>query len=99
MLTFWHMMGKPEDDALKDKEELEYTELDINLLDVEFLQDLLDITAELDKINEIDREVADTGNINIEGTQVGFDEDSQYNTFINKEEETIVIGNQSRRYY
>ena len=80
-----------EDDALEDKEELEYTELDINLLDVEFLQDLLDITAELDKINEIDREVADTGNINIEGTQVGFDEDSQYNTFINKEEETIVI--------
>ena len=80
-----------EDDALEDKEELEYTELDINLLDVEFLQDLLDITAELDKINEIDREVADTGNINIEGTQVGFDEDSQYNTFINKEEETIVM--------
>ena len=61
------------------------------ILDVEFLQDLLDITAELDKINEIDREVADTGNINIEGTQVGFDEDSQYNTFINKEEETIVM--------
>ena len=80
-----------EDDALEDKEELEYTELDINLLDVEFLQDLLDITAELDKINEIDIEVADTGNINIEGTQVGFDEDSQYNTFINKEEETIVM--------
>ena len=85
-----------EDDALEDKEELEYTELDINLLDVEFLQDLLDITAELDKINEIDREVTDTGNINIEGTQVGFDEDSQYNTFINKEE-TIVEG--GRRYY
>ena len=83
-----------EDDALKDKEELEYTELDINLLDVEFLQDLLDITAELDKINEIDREVADTGNINIEGTQVSFDEDSQYNTFINKEEETIVMTRQ-----
>ena len=70
---------------------MKYPELDINLLDVEFLQDLLDITAELDKINEIDREVADTGNINIEGTQVGFDEDSQYNTFINKEEETIVM--------
>ena len=80
-----------EEDALEDKGELEYTELDIDLLDVEFLQDLLDITAELDRINEIDREVADIGNVNIEGTQVGFDDDSQYSTFVNKEEETIVM--------
>ena len=80
-----------EEDALEDKGELDYTELDVDLLDVEFLQDVLDITADLDRLNELDRAETNIGNVNIEGTKIGFDEDSQYSTFVNKEEETIVM--------
>ena len=55
-----------EQDYLAD-DELEFTELDINYLDVNFLEDLLNI---LEDINELDT------------TSVGFDSDTQINTFI-----------------
>ena len=81
-----------ERDELKEGEEdLEYNELDRDLLDVDFLQDMLDVVAELDKINALDRAQKELGIINIEGTSVGFDEDTQYFTEVNKGEEIIVL--------
>ena len=71
-------------DALKDSEgELEFTELDIDLLDVDFLQDLLDIVEELDRKVGINRTADSGGNtFGIEGTAIGFDKDTQYNTIV-----------------
>ena len=81
-----------ERDELKEGEEdLEYNELDRDLLDVDFLQDMLDVVAELDKINALDRAQKELGIINIEGTSVGFDEDTQYFTEVNKGEEIIIL--------
>ena len=81
-----------ERDELKEGEEdLEYNELDRDLLDVDFLQDMLDVVAELDKINALDRAQKELGIINIEGTSVGFDEDTQYFTEVNKGEEIIAV--------
>ena len=71
-------------DALKDSEgDLEFTELDIDLLDVDFLQDLLDIVEELDRKVGIAKESSGGGNnYGIEGTVLGFDKDTQYNTIV-----------------
>ena len=69
-------------DALKDSEgDLEFTELDIDMLDVDFLQDLLDVVEELDRKVGIQR-TASTENYGIEGTLIGFDKETQYNTFV-----------------
>ncbi len=71
-----------ENDALK-KDELEFTELDIDLLDVDFLQDLLDIVEELDRKIGINKGSGGGGNnYGIEGTVLGFDKDTQYNTMV-----------------
>ena len=72
-----------ETDYFKD-DELEYSELDRDLLDVDFLQDLLDIILDIDKKVGIDRERAKFGSVRLEGTSAGFDKDSQYNTIIDK---------------
>jgi hypothetical protein len=72
-----------ETDYFKD-DELEYSELDRDLLDVDFLQDLLDIVLDIDKKVGIDRERAKFGSVRLEGTSAGFDKDSQYNTIIDK---------------
>ena len=71
-------------DALKDSEgDLEFSELDIDLLDVDFLQDLLDIVEELDRKVGINKTAGSGGNnYGIEGTLIGFDKDTQYNTMI-----------------
>lgn len=69
-------------DALKDSEgDLEFTELDIDMLDVDFLQDLLDVVEELDRKVGIQK-TASTENYGIEGTLIGFDKETQYNTFV-----------------
>jgi len=69
-------------DALKDSEgDLEFTELDVDMLDVDFLQDLLDVVEELDRKVGIQR-TASTENYGIEGTLIGFDKETQYNTFV-----------------
>ena len=61
-------------------DELEFTELDINYLDVNFLEDLLNI---LEDINELDStNTLLRTNIDLKGTSVGFDSDTQINTFI-----------------
>ena len=80
-----------EDNALDKEDAFEFTELDIDLLDVDFLQDVLDIVAELDKLTELDRKAEEVDSINIEGTTVGFDQDTQYNTLVDKSAGKITL--------
>ena len=70
-----------EKDYLKDKRELEYRELDMDLLDVDFLQDLL-VTIEEGDLLDRKKGAEFPGGIQIAGTVPGFDKDSQYNTII-----------------
>tara|TARA_B100000287_G_scaffold317734_1_gene301472 strand:+ start:5220 stop:6353 length:1134 start_codon:yes stop_codon:yes gene_type:complete len=72
-----------ETDYFED-DELEYTELDRDLLDIDFLQDLLDVVLDIDRKVGIDVERAKYGSVRLEGTVAGFDKDSQYNTIIDK---------------
>tara|TARA_B110000977_G_C10999289_1_gene463163 strand:- start:553 stop:1353 length:801 start_codon:yes stop_codon:yes gene_type:complete len=59
---------------------LEFTELDINYLDVNFLEDLLDI---IEDVNELEQtESLLRTDINLRGTQMGFDSNTQINTFL-----------------
>src|SRR5210317_1139500 len=62
------------------EDELEFTELDINYLDVNFLEDLLDI---IEDVNELDQTstILKTA-IDLKGTQVGYDSETQINTFM-----------------
>ena len=73
-----------EQDALKDSEgDLEFTELDIDLLDVDFLQDLLDVIEALEKTvaRLDDQQASTTGPIKLNGAVFGFNKDSQFNIF------------------
>ena len=73
-----------EQDALKDTEgDLEFSELDIDLLDVDFLQDLLDVIEALEKtVARLDDQQASTGGpIKLNGAVFGFNKDSQFNIF------------------
>jgi len=67
-----------------EDDELEYTELDRDLLDVDFLQDLLDVVLDIDRKVGIDVERQKFGSVRLEGTVAGFDKDTQYNTIIDK---------------
>ena len=68
-----------------EDDELEYTELDRDLLEVDFLQDLLDVVLDIDRKVGIDVERDQKfGSVRLEGTVAGFDKDSQYNTIIDK---------------
>jgi hypothetical protein len=63
-----------------EEDELEFTELDINYLDVNFLEDLLDI---IEDVNELDQtESLLKTDIDLKGTQVGYDSETQINTFL-----------------
>ena len=72
-----------EEDYFED-DELEYTELDRDLLNIDFLQDLLDVVLDIDKKVGIDVERQKFGSVRLEGTVAGFDKDTQYNTIIDK---------------
>src|SRR6056300_257200 len=62
------------------EDELEFTELDINYLDVNFLEDLLDI---IEDVNELDQtESFLKTDIDLKGTEVGYDANTQINTFL-----------------
>jgi hypothetical protein len=62
------------------EDELEFTELDINYLDVNFLEDLLDI---IEDVNELDQtETLLKTDIDLKGTEVGYDSNTQINTFM-----------------
>jgi len=69
-------------------DDLEFSELDIDYLDVDFLQDVLDVLQELDKGTALDRSVLKSG-IDLQGTKVGFDVDTQYNSIVDKGADTV----------
>lgn len=74
-----------ETDALADTGELEFSELDIDFLDVDFLVDLLDVVEELERttVTLADvQESAGTGAVQLQGGQIGFNKDSQFNIFV-----------------
>ena len=75
-----------EQDALENtKEDLEFSELDIDLLDVDFLTDLLDIVEALERttVSLADaQQSSGQGDFNIKGAQLGFNKDSQFNIFV-----------------
>jgi hypothetical protein len=64
-----------------DDNSLEFTELDINYLDVNFLEDLLDILDVLAVKEEEDKLALATG-INVTGTLIGKDPDTQITTLV-----------------
>jgi len=75
-------------DLLKEEweeEDLEYTELNMDLLDVDFLQDVL---VAIEEVNILKRSTQSannaTGTADIQGTILGFDKDTQYNTIIDQ---------------
>lgn len=69
-------------------DELEFNELDIDYLDVDFLQDILDIVLDLDKKTALDRSAL-SNEVALDGTKLGFDVDSQYNTLLDKGAGTV----------
>jgi hypothetical protein len=68
------------EDLLEDNS-LEFTELDINYLDVNFLEDLLNVLDALAIEKEEDQLAAATG-VNISGTLIGQDTDTQITTIV-----------------
>jgi len=75
-----------EQDALADSEkDLEFSELDIDMLDVDFLKDLLDVVEALEKtrvsLADAQSGGGDLGGFRLKGAQVGFNKDSQFNVF------------------
>ncbi len=75
-----------EEDGLA-KDELEYTELDIDYLAANFLEDLLDIIQEVDELSKADKALSADG---IKGTAIGYDSDTQINTFVNDSEVKFI---------
>ena len=75
-----------EDEEL-ERDYLEYTELDIDFLDVELLENLLESYSDLD--SELLVEEQQTGDINIQGTQEGFDTVTQVATIVDREKVTL----------
>ena len=69
-------------------DDLEFSELDIDYLDVDFLQDVLDVLQELDKGTALDRSALKS-DIDLQGTKVGFDVDTQYNSIVDKAADTV----------
>ena len=69
-------------------DDLEFTELDINYLDVNFLEDLLDIIQD---VNELDQtETLLQADLDLKGTTLGFDQETQVNTFTTDNTITFV---------
>ena len=67
------------------EEGLEFTELDYDALNVNFLEDLLDIISELDKIDDEDRLAQEATTTSIKGTAVGQDTKTQITTIVTGE--------------
>jgi|TARA_Y100000004_G_scaffold158185_1_gene184342 hypothetical protein len=78
-----------DDDSGLSEDELqdEITRLDIDLLAVDFLQDLLEIIEDLGKKEETASEI---DGVRIEGIVAGFDQDAQVYTFVEGEILTLV---------
>ena len=73
-----------------DEDSLEFNELDYNWLDVNFLEDLLDVLDELEVVKEEDQLAQDATTLNITGTKLGQDLDTQITTYMTGEKLTII---------
>lgn len=62
------------------EDDLEFTELDMDLLDVDFLQDVLVAIEEVDILKA--GTAQSQGGQQFSGTSLGFDKETQYNTFV-----------------
>ena len=75
-----------EADALKDTEvNLEYSELDIDFLEADFLRDLLDVIEELEAttVKLVDQQATTSvGGVRLSGATLGKNNNSQYNIFV-----------------
>tara|TARA_Y100000004_G_scaffold161944_1_gene190328 strand:- start:379 stop:1470 length:1092 start_codon:yes stop_codon:yes gene_type:complete len=74
-------------DLSKDELQEEITRLDIDLLAVDFLQDLLEIIEDLGKKEE---EVSELDGVRLEGIIAGFDQNAQVYTFVEGEVLSLV---------
>ena len=74
-------------DLSKDELQEDITRLDIDLLAVDFLQDLLEIIEDLGKKEE---EASQIDGVKIEGIIAGFDQDAQVYTFVEGEVLSLV---------
>jgi len=86
-----------EDELANSEENLEYSELDMDLLDVDFLRDLLDVLEDIDKEEEEEENILEEqGTFSIQGTVVGLDSTTQISTFI--EGQQVVMQRQVENY-
>ena len=81
-------------DAQRDKKELEFTELDMDLLSVDFLQDVLDVMERIQiRITKAKASGKGSGTfpggVKIVGTSPGLDKVTQFNTIVDEGEGTI----------
>ena len=77
-------------DLSKDELQEEITRLDIDLLSVDFLQDLLEIIEEVSAGGKDEGEAGEIDGIKIEGIVPGFDQNAQVYTFVEGEYLTLV---------
>ena len=78
-----------EEDFFKE-DELGFTELDINYLDVNFLEDLLDVIDALQEIKQEDQLAQDATSINLVGTNLGQDLNTQITSYVTGEILTLM---------
>ena len=78
------------EDFLDSEKELEFTELDINYLDVNFLEDLLDVIDALQEIKQEDQLAQDATSINLVGTNLGQDLNTQITSYVTGEMLTLI---------
>jgi hypothetical protein len=64
------------------EEDLEFSEIDVDLLDVNFLEDLLDIIEAVDELKEGGKELDSDGSLQITGTEIGQDAETQIITLV-----------------
>tara|TARA_R100000908_G_scaffold52736_2_gene28052 strand:+ start:142 stop:1302 length:1161 start_codon:yes stop_codon:yes gene_type:complete len=76
-----------EQDALDAESELEYTELDIDYLATNFLEDLLDVIQEVDELSKASGSLGKQG---VEGTSIGYDSNTQISSFVNDSEVKLI---------
>ena len=69
------------DEDFLSADDLQFTELDINYLDTNYLEDLLNVLDSL-AISDDEDVLADTGGIDIKGTKIGQDTETQITTLI-----------------
>ena len=65
----------------------EYTELDIDYLAGNFLEDLLDVIQEIDELSKADKALSADG---VKGTAVGYDSETQISTFVSDAEVKFI---------